>query len=159
MSPEAWLAIPLGLAAAVEDLVRRRVSNWIPAAALAGGALCQISQRGWPGAGSALLGAGAGFGIFLVFYLLGKIGGADVKLMAGFGALLGVRSLLEAAFWTAVIGAVWAAAYLGIRALLPPRRKAPTLRPGDQPADSIPYAPSIAMGVWLALLAKAGVMR
>ncbi len=41
------------------------------------------------GALYALAGAAAGFAVFLIFYLLGGMGGGDVKLMAGFGALLG----------------------------------------------------------------------
>ena len=41
---------------------------------------------------SALL---AGAGVFLIFYLLGGMGGGDVKLMAGFGALLGAKLLLR----------------------------------------------------------------
>ena len=40
----------------------------------------------------------AGAGVFLIFYLLGGMGGGDVKLMAGFGAVLGVPRLLEAPF-------------------------------------------------------------
>ena len=49
----------------------------------------QTVQHGWRGAGSALLGTLAGASVFLIFYLLGGMGGGDVKLMAGFGALLG----------------------------------------------------------------------
>ena len=41
----------------------------------------------------ALGGTVVGFAVFLIFYLLGGMGGGDVKLMAGFGALLGVRSV------------------------------------------------------------------
>lgn len=153
MSPEVWIAVPLGLAASLEDLLWHRISNWIPAALLAGGVLWQWSQQSWRGAGAALLGAAAGFAIFLALYLLGKMGGGDVKLMAGFGALLGAGSVLEAAFWTAISGALWAGAYLGVRAL--GRRRG---RKGEA-AESIPYAPSITLGAWLALLAKAGGAR
>jgi len=153
MSPELWLAVPLGLTASLEDVVRRRISNWIPAALLAGGVLWQGRQQSWRGAGAALLGAAAGFAIFLALYLLGKMGGGDVKLMAGFGALLGAGSVLEAAFWTAISGALWAGAYLGIRALGLRRRTE------GEAAESIPYAPSITLGAWLALLAKAGGAR
>ena len=56
------------------------------------------------GALTALAGTAAGFAVFLIFYLLGGMGGGDVKLMAGFGALLGTGRLLEAALWTAGIG-------------------------------------------------------
>ena len=51
-----------------------------------------------------LIGTLAGFGVFLLFYLLGGMGGGDVKLMAGFGALLGGWKVLEAAL---VDGGVW----------------------------------------------------
>jgi prepilin peptidase CpaA len=150
MSPEVWIAVPLGLAASLEDLLRRRISNWIPGALLTGGILWKGNQQSWQGAGAAVLGAAAGFGILLIFYLLGKMGGGDVKLMAGFGALLGAAQVLEAAFFTAICGALWAGTYLGIRAL------GGIGRAEQGEAESIPYAPSITLGAWLALLAKAG---
>ncbi len=89
MSAQVWIAILVGLAATINDLARREIANWIPVAALVAGTAWQVSQYGWWGAVLALGGAAAGFGIFLVFYLLGGMGGGDVKLMAGFGALLG----------------------------------------------------------------------
>ena len=96
MTTQVWIAVLVGLAATVDDLVRRQIANWIPAAALAGGFGWQIGQDGWMGALHALAGAAAGFAVFLVFYLLGGMGGGDVKLMAGFGALLGTGRLIEA---------------------------------------------------------------
>src|SRR6185369_17757093 len=86
----------------------RRISNWIPIVALAGGLAIQTVQHGWRGAAGAALGAITGFCIFLLFYVLGGMGGGDVKLMAGFGGLLGVSRLLEAAMWTAVFGGILA---------------------------------------------------
>ncbi len=146
---EWWAAGLIGLAASVEDLFRRTISNWIVLAALAAGLGCQVFAKGWIGIGYGLLGAAAGFGVFMIFYLLGGMGGGDVKLMAGFGAMLGAGRLLQAAFWTALTGGLLAAGVLGFSAA---RR---WLAPGQQekagPA-SIPYAPAIAMGVWLTLL-------
>ena len=106
MTTQVWIAVLVGLAATVDDLVRRQIANWIPAAALAGGFGWQIGQDGWMGALHALGGAAAGFAVFLAFYLLGGMGGGDVKLMAGFGALLGTGRLIEAALWTAGVGGV-----------------------------------------------------
>ena len=155
MNAQVWIAILVGLAASIDDLARRHIANWIPAAALAGGFGWQIGQGGWHGALAALGGTIAGFAVFLVFYLLGGMGGGDVKLMAGFGALLGAGQLLEAALWTAGVGGVIAAGVLGVRAL---RRalgygKGSTKEP-QQGQDSIPYAPAIALGVWLSLAAR-----
>lgn len=145
---EYAVALLIGGAAVIEDLARRTISNLWPVAALAGGIACQMAASGWHGLGTALLGAVAGFLVFLVFYLLGGMGGGDVKLMAGFGALLGTGRLLQAALFTALVGGILAVIVLGVHTLRK-RRKA---EKADS-AISIPYAPAIATGVWLALLA------
>ena len=117
MNAQVWIAIVVGLAAVIDDLARRHIANWIPAAALAGGFGWQIGQNGWPGALTALAGTAVGFLVFLIFYLMGGMGGGDVKLMAGFGALLGTGRVLEAALWTAGIGGIMAVTILGWKAL------------------------------------------
>src|ERR1700685_4158642 len=106
------LAVAVGIAACVDDLRRRQISNWISGSAFASGLVLQTTQHGWRGTGSALLGTLAGAGVFLIFYLLGGMGGGDVKLMAGFGALLGAKRLFEAALWTAGCGGVMALAVI-----------------------------------------------
>ena len=154
MNAQVWIAILVGLAASIDDLARRHIANWIPAAALAGGFGWQIGQGGWQGALTALGGMIAGFAVFLVFYLLGGMGGGDVKLMAGFGALLGAGRLLEAALWTAGVGgilAVGAIAWKSLRGLF--GSKAVDMAAVEREA-SIPYAPAIALGVWLSLVPK-----
>ena len=151
MSAEFGIALVLGLAASIEDIWRRTISNWIPVAALAGGFACQVSAKGLAGAGAGAAGALGGFAVFLLFYLLGGMGGGDVKLMAGFGALLGAGRLLEAALWTAGIGGVMALLVLAVawlRSLSQPEQARKRL------PRAIPYAPAIALGVWLALIPK-----
>lgn len=149
MSVELWIAVLVGSAAIVEDLRRRHIPNWIPLAALVGGIACHVMDSGWRGLGTAALGATAGFGVFLIFYLLGGMGGGDIKLMAGFGALLGAGRLLQAALWTAIIGAVLASIVLGIGWL---RAKVQTGAPKAGLPETIPYAPAIALGVWMVLI-------
>ena len=148
MNPITALAIVVGLAASIEDLAVRRISNWIPIVALAGGLAIQTVQHGWRGAAGAALGAITGFCIFLLFYALGGMGGGDVKLMAGFGGLLGVSRLLEAAMWTAVFGGILA---IGVVMWVTVRNR---VKGSGKPltADAIPYAPAIAVGAWLSLL-------
>jgi prepilin peptidase CpaA len=153
VTAEASIGAVVGVAAVIDDLARRQISNWIPAVALVAGAGCQVAYRGWMGLLIAIGGAICGFGVFLIFYLLGGMGGGDVKLMAGFGALLGTGRILEAALWTAGIGGIFAALVLGFRAL----KKKPVEEEavqGDNSAASIPYAPAITLGVWLALIPK-----
>ncbi len=156
----------VGLAAVIDDLARRHIANWIPIAALAGGFGWQIGKSGWPGVLTALAGTVVGFAVFLIFYLLGGMGGGDVKLMAGFGALLGAGQLLEAALWTAGVGGIMAVGVLGWKALSRQMAKwsgrnlGPTVDPSMLSLEerereaSIPYAPAIALGVWLSLVPK-----
>lgn len=167
---QVWISGIVGVAAIVDDVSRRQISNWIPCSAFAAGLILQTVQGGWRGAGAALLGTVTGAGVFLIFYLLGGMGGGDVKLMAGFGAVLGVSRLLEAALWTAGCGGVMAALVIGVstvRAIWRKRSSAQAAvseeqvavsEAGDAPrklrSDSIPYAPAIAAGVWLSLVPK-----
>ena len=131
MTPAAWIAIGLGLAAVVEDLARRRVPNWLTAGGVAAGLAC-AAWGGWHGLGMAAAGALVGFLILLPFHWCGAMGGGDVKLMAAYGALLGPSGILLAA----VFGGLSAAG-----ASLCNRR-----------APTIPYAPAIVLGAWISLL-------
>src|SRR5215813_8191972 len=144
MSTQFLIAVAIGLVASIEDLWHRNISNWIPLSALVAGFGFQASQHGWKGLLSAAAGTAVGFSVFLVFYLLGGMGGGDIKLMAGFGALIGVDRLLEAAMWTAILGAIAAVGVLGMHSL----RKLWKKDRGDRP-KAIPYAPAIAAGVLL----------
>lgn len=154
MTATTWVSLAVGLSASVEDLAKRRISNWIPVAAALAGFAIHIHGNGWKGALSAALGLVAGFCVFLVFYVLGGMGGGDVKLMAGFGAILGIERLLPAAFWTAGIGGIMAGAALGIRCWRRWRRRShgDTGEPDEGRDKSIPYAPAIAMGALLSLV-------
>jgi len=132
------IAITLGCAAAFDDLRRNVVSNWINALALLAGLLYRGVHGGWTGVGLGLAGAAVGFGTFLLVYCLGAMGGGDVKLMAAFGSLLGPSGILLAALLAAPIGALIAAVCL-VR---------------NRNRRSIPYAPAIVLGAWLALLGR-----
>jgi prepilin peptidase CpaA len=79
-----------------------------------------------------------GFAIFLVFYLAGGMGGGDIKLMAAFGALLGPAGILLGALLAAPVGGAMAAAGVMWKGR----------------TRSIPYAPAITLGAWLALLGR-----
>jgi prepilin peptidase CpaA len=150
-----WASLAVGVSASVEDVATRQISNWIPICAAIAGFAIHIYASGWKGAASAALGLAAGFGVFLIFYLLGGMGGGDVKLMAGFGAIVGIERLLAAAFWTAGIGGIMACAALGIREWKRWRRRPGNEDRGEPESErekSIPYAPAIAMGALLSLV-------
>src|SRR5258707_388181 len=166
------LIVIVGLAAVIEDLGWRRISNWTSGGALAGGLIVHYLEKGWSGAWHSLLGALIGFGVFLVFYLLGGMGGGDVKLMSGFGALLGDGRIVAAALLAAASGGLIALGYLAIRGLARRFRIGPGAalaeaspvesKSGEGQAESgnaksgesIPYAPAITVGAWLALVSE-----
>jgi prepilin peptidase CpaA len=141
------IALVIGVIATAEDLARRRISNIIPLSALVCGLAYHCATAGLRGLGSALAGAACGFGLFVVFYWLGGMGGGDVKLMGGFGALLGPERVLEAGLWAAAAGGLLAAAVLLYCAVKHRWRKSANSGP-----HAIPYAPAIAVGVLLALV-------
>jgi len=141
------ISLLVGCAAAVEDLARRRISNWTSGAALVSGFLVHGTRVGWRGAASAGAGALVGFVLFLIFYLLNGMGAGDLKLMAGFGSLLGPSVILYAAWIAAVAGGMMGLAYA---AALAWRARSRVPRGRLAPAEMIPYAPAIVAGAWLA---------
>jgi prepilin peptidase CpaA len=92
--------------AAVVDLRRRRIPNWMTGALVASG-LAQSGLAFWSlTSGQAWAGLGAGFALTFVLFALGGMGGGDVKLFAGIGAWVGPMRVLEIFAAEAVIGMV-----------------------------------------------------
>lgn len=137
---EIGIAVLAGIAAVAEDLRARHISNWIPVFVLVGGLALHALDRGLAGLLASAGGALCGFGVFLIFYMLGGMGGGDIKLMAGFGGLLGPDRLWVASWWAAVLGALMALAVLLWCRIQGRERRA------------IPYAPAVVLGSWIALV-------
>ena len=97
------LSMAVGGLATVEDLRSRTISNWLCLAGVVAGLTAHAAMAGWSGLGDALLGTFIGFAVFLVFFLLGGMGGGDIKLMAAFGAILGKGQIVEAAIFAAMV--------------------------------------------------------
>ena len=152
MTGQIYIALFVGLAAAIEDIARRRISNWIPAAAFLAGIAWMLWHSGWRGGLSSVAGTVAGFAVFLIFYWLGGMGGGDVKLMAGFGAVLGIERLLEAALWTAAFGGIMAAGAVAFNFIHKASER--SRNNAKRRVEAIPYAPAIALGAWAALLSR-----
>jgi len=155
MNWQLTLCVLVALLASGEDIWRRRVSNVVTLGAFAAGVALQSYLYGIPGLWDSLLGGFYGFVIFLVFFLLGGMGGGDIKLMAAFGAILGADKVLWAAFFTAILGALFGLIYLAvvkIARLIRARRADPDDAP-DRKA-MIPYAPAISLGVLMSFLTE-----
>lgn len=142
------LCLVVAVLASAEDIWRRRVSNAVTAGAFAAGVALRSWLFGLDGLWDALLGAGIGFVVFLVFYWLGGMGGGDIKLMSAFGTIVGGKQIFLAAVLTGIIGAMMAVAFLAVRKL---RRLGSSDSVPATPDRKmmIPYAPAISLGMLL----------
>lgn len=99
------------VAASVTELRRGKIYNWLtyPAilAGLAFGAVRGAVEAGsaWDGFVNHALGFALAFGVLFLAYLLGGMGGGDVKLMGAVGAFLGWPAALYATFYSFLVGA------------------------------------------------------
>ena len=148
------LSMAVGGLATVEDLRSRTISNWLCLAGLVAGLAAHTALAGWSGLGDSLLGAVIGFAVFLIFYLLGGMGGGDIKLMAAFGAILGKGQIGQAAVLAAIVGALMALVFVAYKKV---RQMAQNNAGGSTGAlrkESIPYAPAISLGVLISFLGE-----
>jgi|SRR5690606_20685251 len=88
MSIHLWLALAVGIVALCFDVTQFRIPNWLAVSAMLLGMTYHSIVHGIAGAGASLIGAAIGFFPMLLVYLCKGIGAGDVKLFAGFGALL-----------------------------------------------------------------------
>jgi prepilin peptidase CpaA len=98
------------LAAAVFDMLYRRIPNWLTVTGVVLGIAMNTvigSQEG-AGLGFSLIGLAVAFGIYAALYALHAMGAGDVKLMAAIGALVGWERWFGIFFVTALIGGVLA---------------------------------------------------
>lgn len=94
-------------AAAWFDVRERRIPNALTLGALAVAIIIRATA-GIEVVGAGLLGALVGFGVALPFFLVGGLGGGDLKLIAAIGAFLGPGRLFFALLITALVGGVMA---------------------------------------------------
>ncbi|WP_296977736.1 prepilin peptidase [Thermobacillus sp. ZCTH02-B1] len=122
-------------AAFVSDIRTMRIPNRLNVTALAAGLLCHAAAGAWSGwqeaasasgawlgalqaAGRGLseacAGAGAGFALLLLPYMLGAVGGGDVKLFAALGSWIGAREALDCAVYSMLAAGAYGLACLAI---------------------------------------------
>jgi prepilin peptidase CpaA len=95
-------------AAALTDLWKYKVHNFLTLPLLATGLLYHLLVNGLAGLADSAFGAALGFSMFFLLYLFGGMGAGDVKLVAALGAWLGPWMTLFACLFTAIAGGVYA---------------------------------------------------
>lgn len=113
LGSDAALLALAGLAG-VADLRSGSIANTITYGGVISGLFLGAVQFGVAGIGAAALGVAAALAVGVPLFLLGGMGGGDVKLYAAVGALAGPRGLLEVALASLVIGS-FAAVVLLVR--------------------------------------------
>lgn len=90
--------------AAVEDIRTRRIRNWLTLALAGSGLMASFFAGAAVGPSQAGLGLLVGFAIPFVLFLLGALGGGDVKLLAGIGAWIGAPGVFKVFIVAAIVG-------------------------------------------------------
>lgn len=113
------LLLALTLIAAITDLLWRKIYNWttypgilLALGASAGGWLAaaagadpdRLAALGWISPAQSALGLAACGLVMLACFVLFRVGGGDVKLMAMLGAIMGPEQGIETMLWTFVLG-------------------------------------------------------
>jgi prepilin peptidase CpaA len=112
------LLLALVVAAAVYDILFRRIANWLVITALAVGLSLNVFLFEWAGLKTSLLGVALAFAVYFPMYLLRGMGAGDVKLMTAVGAIVGPGTWFAILIFTGVIGGLTAVALLLVRGRL-----------------------------------------
>lgn len=149
----------------VTDLQKRLVYNWVTVPAMVLGLGLAWLERGWPGVAWSLSGLLVGGALLLPPFLLGSMGGGDVKLVAALGALGGPIFAVQVLVYACLAGGVASVAIMltfgslgaGLRYLWQTlvfalRLGRGAARPQALGLPGVPYAVCIAAGALLARL-------
>jgi prepilin peptidase CpaA len=101
-----WMVPLMGMLlwAAVEDSRTRRIRNWLTFSMILSGFVQTFLSFSELTPGASAVGFAVGFGMPLVLFLLGAVGGGDVKLLAGVGAWVGALAVFKIFCGEAIVG-------------------------------------------------------
>jgi prepilin peptidase CpaA len=158
------IAAVLASVGAATDVRTRRIPNWLTYSGTVAALLARVGRSGWSGLETGLAGALVAGTAFCVVFLVGGMGGGDVKLMAGVGAWLGPAHALVTLIATSIAGGILALAYVVIsrrfgrtvmnvlklarHRLTSGLRPHPRLNVRERETVRVPYGVAIAMGTF-----------
>lgn len=93
--------------ATVTDFKSQRIPNWLTFPLILAGLAAHTVYGGLHGLQFSAAGFALGLGVMLIPYFMGLMGAGDVKLMAGVGAWLGVKTAFAAFLFTCFAGGVY----------------------------------------------------
>jgi len=117
------LAGLLAAGAGWTDWRSRRIPNWLTLPGFFLGVAANAAAGGWPGAKTALLGAGLGLALLLPFVVVRSLGAGDWKLVGALGAYLGPGPLI-----VVLIGTVFVAGAMAVVLVIAKKRVRQTVR-------------------------------
>ncbi len=101
-------AVLVALFGAVTDFRSARLPNRLTYSAIIAALVLRTALTGWTGLKSGLIGIGIAGGLFCVLYIVGAMGGGDMKMMAAIGAWVGRTHVLTVLIAIALAGGVLA---------------------------------------------------
>jgi len=149
-----WAALTVLMGTAVwQDLVHRRIPNRL----LLCSALAGLLLAAWPqgvGLGSALTAALLAGAACVPIYLIGLMGGGDLKLMVTAGLLVGMPRITALCLSVAMAGGLLALWWLWRR-----RHHARSPNTPQTPFERMPYALAVALGTFTHGLLAGSLVR
>jgi prepilin peptidase CpaA len=100
--------VVVALAGAVTDIQSARIPNRLTYSALLAALSLRVALLGLPGLKSGAVGMVVAGGLFLLLFVLGAMGGGDMKLMAAVGAWVGSAQVTTLILAAALAGGVLA---------------------------------------------------
>ncbi|SCY61914.1 A24 family peptidase [Desulfoluna spongiiphila] len=134
----AWACAALFTAALCTDLQERVIPNTLTLSAALGGLAFHTLLSGVPGALWSVQGGLTGLACLFIPFVLGGVGGGDVKLLAATGTWVGAHALFSVFLYGAMAG--------GAMALVPYLRHRRSRRHGETSAVTMPYSLAMATG-------------
>jgi prepilin peptidase CpaA len=96
------------VAAAINDIRVHKIPNVLTFTIIIGALLYHFLTKGSDGVFMSTKGLALGIGLFIIPYIMGVMGGGDVKLMGAIGAALGARGVFITAVLTSIVGGIYA---------------------------------------------------